>query len=122
MKLSKAQKVIMMQYVLDSIIPYEGTVVPCPVQWLVNTIVTEMGTTKQRQGSNCTSDYYYVAKLADHLQGLPSYLAIAFAYRDILQLPISKVLDLSTEGKQDEWLTQYWIELAHAIHNLRKLS
>ena len=119
MKLTKEQKVIMMQYVLDCITPYEDAgQVECPVTWLIETFKHEMGVDSRL----ASSPFYYNQKLADFLKGLPSSLNIAFSFYDILHLPICDGLDLSTEDLQDEWLDLYWLELAKAIHNLMQLG
>lgn len=143
MKLTKQQKLYVMQYVLDSIdfdgLGYDNTdhtlqakLTPqqayrCKIAgrlkldnitMLVKTLKSEMrGTTKQG-----TPDYFYVDKLAWHLQGLPSYLSSAFTNHDIIQLGDSWGIELSTEEQQNAWLAQYWLELAHAIHNLSNLK
>jgi hypothetical protein len=125
MKLTTKQKLLIMQYVLDNI-SFEGLDYPetnCDnVTMLRDSIINEMGATKQRQGLNCTSDYYYVAKLTDFLQGLPSYLSIEFSNFKIIELGKQWGIDLTTEDQQDEWLQQYWIAIAHAIHNLTSLK
>ena len=121
MKLTKQQKLYVMQYILDNI-DFDGlgydNIGTDDITMLVRTLKSEMNiSTKQ-----ATSDYFYVDKLAWHLQGLPSYLSIAFTNHDIIQLGASWGIELSTEEQQNAWLAQYWRELAHAIHNLSNLK
>ena len=110
-----------MQYVLDnsdfSSLGY-ANIGNDSITMLVKTLKSEMNiSTKQ-----ATSDYFYVAKLAWHLQGLPACLRVAFTNHEILGLGASWGIELSTEGQQNAWLAQYWLELAHAIHNLSNLK
>jgi hypothetical protein len=124
MKLTTQQKIFVLQYVLDSI-DFDGLGYPesqsSSVKQLREALTSEMGTTKQRQGVSPTDYYYYVAKLADFLKGLPSYLAIAFSNYEIIELGNEWGIDLSSKTLQDAWLEQYWYELAHAIHTLSRL-
>lgn len=121
MKLSKQQKLYVMQYVLDNI-DFTGLsytdVVTDNFTMLVKTLKSEMGLSAKK----ATPDYFYVDKLARHLQGLPACLSVAFTNHDIIQLAAAWGSDLHTEGQQQAWLTQYWRELAHAIHNLSNLK
>jgi hypothetical protein len=124
MKLSKQQKLTIMQYLLDNInfdgLGYEQ-IDSDNVTMLVNTLTSDMGTTKQKHGENHTANYYYIAKLSDHLRGLPSYLSTAFMNYDILQCGVAWGIELSTESQQDDWLEHYWLALANAIHNISSL-
>jgi len=53
--------------------------------------------------------------IADHLQGLPSWLNIPFMNYDILQLAIKWGYNVSTEKKENAYLARYWGAVAMEI-------
>ena len=56
--------------------------------------------------------------LADHLQGLPSWLSIPYTNYDILELGKKWEYDLSTEKKEDAFLENYWNLIANKAMQL----
>ena len=58
------------------------------------------------------------AIIADHLQGLPSYLNIDFINYNILQIAKKWGFTLDTEKKEDTFLNQYWGRIAQNILEL----
>jgi len=58
------------------------------------------------------------AIIADHLQGLPSYLNIEFTNYNILILAKKWGFTLDTEKKEDNFLENYWKRIAQNIIEL----
>jgi len=60
----------------------------------------------------------YTAIIADFIQGLPSWLNIAFSNYDILQIAKIWGRDVSTEKLEDSFLLNWWELIATNIINL----
>lgn len=58
--------------------------------------------------------------IADHLQGLPSYIDIEFSNYNILQLAKKWGFTLDTEKKEDKFLDSYWTRISQNIMELFK--
>jgi hypothetical protein len=56
---------------------------------------------------------------AEWLKGLPSVLSVPFYNFEILQNGLLSGFDLSTEDKEDRFLSEYWINLSNAFFNLK---
>lgn len=56
--------------------------------------------------------------IANHLQGLPSWLNIPFSNWDILELANSWGYDISNDTKADKFLSNYWNCVANLILQL----
>lgn len=53
--------------------------------------------------------------IAEHLQGLPSWINVPYSYYDILQLAKKWGYDVSTEKKEDAFCERYWGAVAMII-------
>lgn len=55
---------------------------------------------------------------AEYLQGLPSVCSVPFYNYEILQSALLNGIDVSSESKEDEYLSNYWMNLSKAFFTL----
>jgi len=60
-----------------------------------------------------------VKLFAEYLQGLPSICSVPFYNSEILNNALLNGFDVSTETKEDEYLSNYWVNLSKAFFTLK---
>jgi len=110
MRLTKEQNANYNEYLIDSIITYDGEVPNNPIKYFFEVFENEAGWNVERVGLQNA--------VAEWLSGLPSVISIPFMNWEILELAHNMGTPTHTEKEEDAILNNYWSFMANKLIKL----
>ena len=112
MKLTKEQNANYNEYLIDSILTYDGEIPENPIKYFFEVFEKEQGWNVERVGLQNA--------VAEWLSGLPSVISIPFMNWEILELAHNMGTPTHSGKEEDAILNNYWSFMAKRLIKLNK--